>query len=30
VIESGLEPYDKRINKGYFRLVLFRESRRTG
>ena len=29
VKESGVEPYDRRINQGYWRLVLFRESRRT-
>ncbi|TNV80921.1 hypothetical protein FGO68_gene17410 [Halteria grandinella] len=29
VIESGLEPYDKRINQGFWRLLLFRESKRT-
>lgn len=29
VIASGLEPYDKRINVGYWRLLLFRESKRT-
>jgi tRNA/tmRNA/rRNA uracil-C5-methylase (TrmA/RlmC/RlmD family) len=27
--ESGVEPYDRRINQGYWRLLLFRESRRT-
>ena len=29
VKESGVEPYDRRINQGYWRLVLYRESRRT-
>jgi tRNA/tmRNA/rRNA uracil-C5-methylase (TrmA/RlmC/RlmD family) len=29
VKDSGIEPYDKRVNKGYWRLVLFRESKRT-
>lgn len=29
VIESGIEPYDKRINSGYWRIVLFRESKIT-
>ena len=29
VIESGVDPYDKRTNQGYWRLVLFRESKRT-
>lgn len=29
IIESGIEPYDKKINRGYFRLVLYRESKRT-
>lgn len=29
VVESGIEPYDKRINKGFFRLLLYRESKRT-
>ena len=29
MIDSGLEPYDKRINQGFWRLLLFRESKRT-
>jgi len=29
VIESGVEPYDKRINKGYWRICLYRESKKT-
>jgi hypothetical protein len=29
VIQSGVEPYDKRKNQGFWRLLLFRESKRT-
>ena len=29
VISSGIEPYDKRKNQGFWRLVLYRESKRT-
>lgn len=29
VIESGVEPYDRRLNQGYWRLLLYRESKRT-
>jgi hypothetical protein len=29
VKESGIEPYDRRINAGYWRIVLYRESKKT-
>lgn len=29
VIESGVEPYDRRVNAGYWRILLFRESKKT-
>ena len=29
VLESGLEPYDKSVNKGYWRILLYRESKVT-
>jgi len=29
VIKSGVEPYDKRRNQGFWRLLLYRESKRT-
>lgn len=29
VKESGIEPYDRKINNGYWRLLLFRESKKT-
>ena len=29
MIESGVEPYDKKINQGYWRLLLYRESKQT-
>ncbi len=29
VIDSGIEPYDRRTNVGYWRILLFRESKKT-
>jgi TPP-dependent indolepyruvate ferredoxin oxidoreductase alpha subunit len=29
IIESGVEPYDKKVNQGYWRIVLYRESKKT-
>lgn len=27
--QSGIEPYDRKTNKGYWRILLYRESKKT-